>query len=442
MFQDDYFNFNITHATNIYDFLNFFKFRSDIIAYRPVSLEIYFFLMSHLFGFNALIYRLFNFAFLSLTYLLIFRVVKQISLNSKVALLTSSLWILASFHFMSLGQINYNLIGTFFFMLSASLFINFMNKDKWAYYWLALIFFLLTIGSFEFAVTWPVIIGYYYIFIGSNHRHGKIKPLIPYFAITVAYILLRQVYAAVPQALEYKIAFNLDSMKAFFWYILWTFNVPEEFKKQVVSRLLIFNQQFLWEYWQLIAVSFIGAIWLSFLAIVFPVFCIFKTKLKINIKIVLFCIIWFIAGISPVLILPNHSFMMYLTLPSIGIYFLMSYLIFASHNKWLILPVLIIWLITSKSTIDFYSINSYIVESQKESHKFFINIKKDFPVLPNNSIVLYQIDVLWKKQALMDQQAIKAIYNNPTISIYYNKEEMDEALKNMRENRPIFIYSQ
>ncbi len=49
-FQDDWFSFSISQAKNIFDILAFFKPRSDLIYYRPLGMQIPFFITQTLFG--------------------------------------------------------------------------------------------------------------------------------------------------------------------------------------------------------------------------------------------------------------------------------------------------------------------------------------------------------------------------------------------------------
>lgn len=438
LFQDDFFNFNITRIHNVVDFLNFFRFRNDIIAYRPISLQTYFFLLQYFFDFNAFAFRIVSMGIFFACFLLLFKVITTFTKSRLVGLLTGTFWIFSSIHFMSLSQINYNMIGTFFYLTTTLLFLNYLKKSKW-YYFFSVFSFLLAVGSYEFAVTWPAVMGFYYLIVLKKNAVLMLKIFSPFIIITLIYLLLRGIYVKPPPIIEYQIAFNLNSVKAFFWYFLWAFNIPEEFKKQVTTNLIFFNNTFLSEYWLLVSKAFMGAILFLLLGVFIPAYYIIKEKLIIDVKLLLFALIWFIVGISPVLLLPNHNFMMYLTMPSIGLYFMIAYLVIRSHKMFLVLLAFLIWLAASKSTLDFYNINSYVIESQRIARKFSIDIKYAFPSLPDNSIVYYQLQDKRHRQALMDQEAVHAIYKNQSISIYYNKEELLADFKTGL-NRPVYIY--
>ena len=85
-FQDDWFNFNITNINSIKDYLNFFAFRDDIIAYRPLVLQTQYFLFRSIFGLNAFALRVINFSLLFISYILVMYLARRILKNSKSAL--------------------------------------------------------------------------------------------------------------------------------------------------------------------------------------------------------------------------------------------------------------------------------------------------------------------------------------------------------------------
>ncbi len=440
-FQDDFFEINISKAHNVADYLNFFKFRNDIIAYRPISLQTYFFTSSQIFGFNAGGFRVITFTFLFASYLLLAKIIEKITKSKLIAFTTASLWLLSSIHFMAITWIAaaYNIIGTSFWFMTSYLFLRYIDSQNKKYYLLSLIAFLLTIGSFEFSITWPAIFGVYYLIVLKKGFQKSIKTFLPFAIISAIYLVLRLYLIKVPQILEYKTTFNIDSIKALFWYFLWTFNIPEEFKKQIVTKLLIFNPKFLNEYWQLVVETFGAALVIITLGIITPVINLIRKKRSGDLQILLFAAAWFVIGISPVLVLPNHTFTMYLTLASIGIYFLISYLLVRSGLEKLIAPLIIIWILSSLVTLSFYRENSWMVESQRFASSFYLQIKQEYPILPHNSQVYYPLTDHRYLQALLGNNAIQAIYNDPTLSIYYNKVSLMEFWRQNPHQSKIYI---
>ena len=440
-FQDDFFHLNISKAHTLKEFLSFFEFRRDIIQYRPITMQLYFYINFLLFGFNTLGFRIENLAFLFGSYFLILKVIERILQDKFVAFLTATFWVLSSVYFMSIVWIGaaWLFVGTFFWLLTSLFFLNFQKKKKNIFYIFSIISFLLTIGSFEFSVTWPFIFAFYYFYVLRNTFFKTIRIFAPFFLLVSIYLILRMFFIKAPEILEYKMSFDFVSIKTLFWYLLGSFNIPEEFKKQIVNHLLLFNPKFFSEYWASVFKTFISGFLVFLLAILIPIIQIFRKHLKANFRIIAFSIFWFLTGISPVLFLPNHYFVMYLILPSVGIYFLMAYLLSSFGKKIFIIPTLIIWFFSSYNTISFYKINSYQIEAQKFARTFYTEIKNEFPNLPKNSIVYYPLESSQKQLALENQEAIKAIYNDSSLSIYYNKEDLLSSLKKGNTGK-VYIY--
>ncbi len=440
-FQDDFFEINISKASNLSEYLSFFKFRSDIIAYRPVSLQNYFFISYSIFGLNPVGYRLITFLLFFLTFFLIVKVVNKVTSDDRIGLFAGSLWLTSSIHFMSITWIAaaYNIIGTFFWLSTALLFLKHEETGAKRYYLLTIGSFLITIGSYEFSVTWPVIIGFYYFFVKKHTLIRSLVKFLPFILITITYLLLRLLLIKVPNILEYKVVLNFESAKAFFWYILWSFNIPEEFKKQIIDNLIFFNNKFLLDYWWLTAKSFIGTLWILALGVVVPLVFIFKQRLLLNIRILIFSIFWFFVGILPVLVLPNHTFTMYLTLASVGVYFLIAYLVITSRVTILFVPILLIWVITSHTTVSFYRSNSWMIGAQKTAFDANANLKKSFSKPRSNSTILYSLNSHWEKQALSGHDFARAIYDDSTLFIYYNKYEL---IRDFQKgfNLPVYVF--
>lgn len=439
-FQDDFFEINISQAQNLGEYLQFFSFRDDIIAYRPITLQNFFFFSTSLFGLNPVGARTITMIFFFAAALLILKVVKLMSSDNRAAVITTFLWLTASVHFMAISWIAaaYNIIGTFFWLLTSFIFLKFLKTNSLVTYLLSLISYLATIGSFEFSVTWPIIFGFYH-FLTKRKLAVTLKVFWPHLLIAIIYLAARTIFIKVPAIYEYQVAFNLDSIKAFFWYILWAGNVPEEFKKQIVEKLIVFNDTFLSEYWQLTTKTFIGMLWVIFLGILFPLYKIIGNNLKIDARFIFFALFWFVAGIAPVLLLPNHTFAMYLVFPSIGLYLVIGYLLSLTKNTPLILATLTIWVMTSATTISFYKVNFWMDQAQKTAHEFAQNIKSQLPNLPQQSVILYYLPYTWQHQALLDQHAIRTIYHDPTLLIYYNKESLLKDYQNIA-GRPVYIY--
>lgn len=438
-FQDDFYEINIARVSNIGDFLSHFKFLENRSSYRPIGLQTYFYVSQKIFGLNAAGFRIITFIFLFASYFLIIKLVEKITNNRLIGVLTATFWVTSSVLFMAITWIAaaWNIIGTFFYLLTSVTFMSYLKTNKSYWYVLTLPFFLLTLGSFEFFISWPLVVAYYLLFLSKKNLKITLKLLSPFFLISIAYIILRSRYSYLPNIPEYKIAVGLDSLKNLFWYVLWTFNIPEEFKKQVVTFLVVFNRTFVKEFWPLVAKTVVSALLIILLGILLPIFKNLKNHININLILIGFGTTWFVTSISPVLVLPNHSFAMYLTLASIGAYLVIAYLIVNYYKTSMIIVIVLIWIFSSFTTISFYRDSSWMIESQNFARQFATQLKSRFPQLPQDAVVFYPLSDKRHIQAVLNQNEIKVIYNDPSISIFYNEADF---IKYLKENPTNNIY--
>ncbi len=442
-FQDDFYEIIISRAHNFQGFISLFKFLGNRSSYRPIGLQTYFFTSYSLFGLNPVAFRAISFTLFFISYFLIIKVIKKITNSHNVGFLTASLWVISAIHFMSLTWIaaSWLIIGLFLFLTASIFILNFSQNERKIYYTLSFIFFVLSALSFEFFVSFPLIFGYYFLFIQKKSLRQTILILSPFLLAVLIYAVFRSRYSYLPKITEYQLAFNFESLKALFWYGLWSLNVPEEFKKQIVTYILVFNKNFLSEFWPLVLKSFLGAAFILFVGIIMPITAALKKSLKLNYHLVGFSFVWFLAAILPVLILPNHTFAMYLTLPSIGVYLLISYLSVNFQKLWTIAFIMIIWTLTSFSAVSFYRDSSWIYDSQRFAKEFTIKMKSKFATLPPNAVVLYPLNDNRHIQALLDQNAIRVIYDQPSIIIYYDKQKFFKDLNDGRLiDKQLFVY--
>jgi len=216
--------------------------------------------------------------------------------------------------------------------------------------------------------------------------------------------------------------------------------VPEEFKYQVINNLVLLNKKFLSDFWLLTIKSYIGVVLIIVLGIMVPIIKSISQKSELNLRLIIFTIIWFIIGIAPVLVIPKHTFLMYLTLPSIGIYLLIAYLVVKLRNIKLIFALFVVWIFTSITTLTFYKNNSYMNEAQKFSKQFYSQIKNKFPSVQPSSIIFYPLTNKAHIQALSNQNAIKVIYNDLSVEIYFNEEDLEKRLIQDKKNYKVFRY--
>ena len=89
-------------------------------------------------------------------------------------------------------------------------------------------------------------------------------------------------------------------------------------------------------------------------------------------KLIFFGVSWFFIGLLPVVFLPIHKFTFYLTIPLIGVTFVIAYLLVESKiSKLLLFIFLIVWTVTSILTLKFTAQTNWITQDEAISQRAF-----------------------------------------------------------------------
>lgn len=269
---------------------------SGILFYRPLG-QIYIFLLYSIFGLNPLGYHVIALLIHSLNALIIAFIVMRISRNERLSWVIAFLYATAvGIHMDPLGWIVgiYDLLGAFFFMISFYLFLN-NNRS------LSVVSYLLALLTKEATVILPLILLFSTIFLSGAQRKVSwqgIKAaisLLRYHFITAvlfALFLARNIMQALSASVndQYEVRFLGDHLlKNAYTYIKWgcqlfypLYHVPWTDWFPMIATLLI--------------------------AIVFLI-----RRKNLDNPTLLFYILWFMTGLLPVLVLPQHSYRYYLT---------------------------------------------------------------------------------------------------------------------------------
>ncbi|MEP6717297.1 MAG: hypothetical protein ABJC09_17120, partial [Terriglobia bacterium] len=186
----------------------------------------------------------------------------------------------------------------FFLLLALALFCRFAEKGERRFWWWQLVVFSLGFGALELNVVYPAIAAGFVLFVApAEKRRRLLLSLAPLGAISVVYFALHRYLAPLPAAGAYVI--HVD--------------------KRIFSTLAAYLK------WSLLPMNWSGfghsaragkvllAIELAGLAAFF--FAEFRRRRTT----VLFFLVWFMATLSPMLLLPDHRDDYYLTMPLIGL---------------------------------------------------------------------------------------------------------------------------
>lgn len=385
--NDDFFFLKISQVDRLTGFLNFFSLAGGpegFGMYRPLTTQVFYFLSHALFSLNPLglhvISFLIFFGVIFMVYklaLLLLPSSETMKQSDNIAVVSAFLYAVSMTHFAHLYYLAaFQELGmTLFVLLSVYFFVKFLSAKRIILYLLSLISFLLALASKETAVVTPLLLGLVYFFLKSQGlKTVSIKKFFllssPFAICLFAYLFIRVYSYGFASGDTYIWDFSIAKFfNTLFWYLLWSFNLPETLLDFIGPGLKV-NPN-LWLYWskEFLPIFILFALQTCAVVFMFLRF-LFRQKL-ITIHYSLFTTLWFLTSLLPVVFLPAHKFTFYLTLPLVGIVFLLSRLFL---NSRLLIFYCLIWSILSVLTIRHTVNTNWITQGQKISktaYEFF-----------------------------------------------------------------------
>ncbi len=425
-FQDDWFSLWISNAKSITDFINFFVPRSDVIYYRPLGMQVPFFIIRNLFGVNPIPFHLLTFTTHAINIILVFVLIRLLKKDLFVASLSAFMYGVSAAHYIpAFWSATYAFVlGPTFFFLSYIFYLLSEQKKDRMYDILALFSFLVGLLVNEMVIVVIPILLIYQIYA----RKFAWKKILPYLFPVLFIILLRFIVFTPSGGSSYRLALEKDVLNNLRGYLLWSFNWPEEMKAQFMNFWKI-NPVFIREfqdYFWVFAVTLGVSLFMFFLAPILLVGSSWKNYLRLAV----FSFLWFVVGLLPVLFFTQHTFSYYLPISLVGlIYFSVSsfrYLVDKVNrlNKVCALAVVIIftlnWTVSALFAVDFNSKIHWAPRRAKVSHALVERAKQYYPADKLESNFIHVRPSSESKLSLNDQDAFRVIYDNDDIvTIYY-----------------------
>lgn len=425
-FQDDWFSLRISNAKTLTQFFGFFIPRQDVIYYRPLGMQLPFFILRSLFGINPLPFHAVVFITHAANIALVYFLIRLIRKDTFTALLAAFMYGISAVHYTTMfWPATYAFVlGPAFFFLSFIFYILSIKKKSQSIYLLSIGLFISGLLVNEItAVLLPILL-FYQLYI----KKLDFKRLVPYFINVILMFILRFLIFSPPVSGSYEIGVSKELLLNLRAYFLWSFNWPEEIKAQFVS-LFGLNPQFINDfkgYFWLFTVTFFISI-IAYVVIPFIFMIVKKDRRLIN--LLLFGISWFLIGLLPVIFFTQHSFSYYLPISLVGLLFFLtvsfkSFIDFLySKNKpstlLLIIIVLINWAISSVVTVDFNSKIHWAPRRAKLSKMLVDKALKLYPVGNVGSKYIFVRPSSEYKLALNNQDAFRVIYNNDDLITAY-----------------------
>lgn len=423
-FQDDWFTIKISQAQNISEFLSFFIPRTDVIYYRPLGMQVPFFILQNLFGVNALPFHLLTLITHMINIFLVFYLIRLLSNNIFVSLLSSFLYGTSLTHYIPFfWSATYSFVlGPTLFYLTFILYLKGKIKQS-------ILCFILGMLTNEIVIILPFVLLMYELLFRRNKK--LLSQSVNFLLIGGLIFFIRLIIFPPPIMGDYKIelgSYLINSLKAYF---LWSFNWPEEMKAQFVSFFGI-NSQFTREfafYLRIFMVSLFVNVILFYFG---PTLMMIYNRRFRYLKRIIFGMIWFIVGLSPVLLFPKHTFSYYLPISLVGLFYLSAtlfkYLVDALPNKLkyiALFPIFILlvnWTIVSFYAIEFNYHVHWAPRRAKLAEKLIGRVYAYYPYRGYDYPVVYIDPFSENKLALNDQDALRVVYNDERmLTIYKHK---------------------
>ncbi len=266
---------------------------------RPWSERGFFLLFESLFGFDSLPYRIWVFLTMAANVVLVAWITRRITGSRLAGFIAPVLWVANAAVSTVLDWTSaYNEALCSLFLLAAlALFIRFAENGRRVWWWWQLVVFILGFGALEINVVYPALAASYALLeAGSTVRRRLLVSLLPLFAISVAYFFLHRAAAPFPADGIYAIHFDGRIFRTLSIYWQWTF-APYSFWP---GGILLHRRA-----------------WIGLASAVLAAFCL--REIVRRRYFVIFCGLWFLITLAPMLPIPDHRTDYYLTIPLIGI---------------------------------------------------------------------------------------------------------------------------
>jgi hypothetical protein len=421
-FQDDWFSLKIAEARNIEEFLRFFIPRTDVIYYRPLGMQVPFYILKNIFGIESFPFRLLNIITHIINTYLVYYLVKLLTKKSNSAVLTGFLYSTSAvFYIPFFWSATYAfMLGPTFFFLSFIFFLRALNSKSYKIILFSILFFIVGLFTCEMITILPILIVLYLILIGKFKE--RIISTVPHFLFLGLFFFSRFIFFKPPTTGAYKIGLDLSLLNNIKGYFLWSLNWPEEMKAQFISFFKV-NPVFITGfsfYFYIFIFTFLINI-LLFILIPILFICIKRNKFPLD-----FIILgsgWFIIGLLPVLFFSQHSFSYYLSIPLVGLLLLFVTLFFSFteiidtkfkyFSNIMIFIVSVNWLACTYFTLDFNSKVHWAPKRAKISRDLIVESRRS---MINNEIFIP--DSSENKLSLNNQDAINVVYGESIKTIY------------------------
>lgn len=443
--QDDFFHLRAIMAKDFSSIPSFFmSMQEEYAFYRPLSRETYNLIMYKTFGLNPLPFHIINFGLILTNIFLVYKVVGTIVKKNTVPVLAALLYAISSIHSIELFYLAsvQTLLATFFMLLGINFYLTFRVKGELIFFLLTLLAFILGLTSHETAIVLPGIL-FFAAFAFRKKRENILDRKIVFrfmlfLVVGIVYLLGTSLLSGMPTQKVYQPIFSIKSMlNSLSWYTLWSFGLSEIFADFIGPKFAI-NPNLMKFYGQY---TFFSISAFSFLLSILVFLCFQLRRIQINFRPLILFGVSFIIALSPFLFFPQHKSSYYLTFSTVWFSSALAFILamgweISKVTKVLVVLFLVFFTTLSYQTIKLNHLTFWAAKRAPAAQYILSDIEKAYPS-PNKGTIFYIKDdpeypfiaKEWgssSKQAfyiLSGSDALKLLYRDPTISIYF--EGMD-----------------
>jgi 4-amino-4-deoxy-L-arabinose transferase-like glycosyltransferase len=377
--HDDFFLLNISRANSLKQFLMFFDpihSPRGLGMYRPLAMQSFYLLAWKIFDLNPFGMHLISFLTFFVIIYLVYKLAFLLFGNRNLGLIASFLYATSATHFVHLYFLGVyqELLMTAFFLALIILYADYLQKGKLKYYLLAFISFLLSLLSKETAVVAPLVFAIVYFYLKHKDRvkistKKFVHSLVPLALLLSVYFYIRFTYFGFPQGDSYVWQVSPRLLNTLFWYVAWSFAIPEYLIDFVGPGFKINFLQL--KYWMPYLIPLAILVLIQIGIVSWLVVGKITKKSKQTYRLLAFCLAWFMATLLPVLFLPLHKFTYYLTLPLVGVSFAIAFLLLGSKKRLLTGVFLVFWFFSNLITTNLTSKTHWVVGGATASKNLF-----------------------------------------------------------------------
>ncbi len=422
-FQDDYFLLKISNVDTATEVLQFLIPRIDVQFYRPLSHELWYFLMRKLFGMQPLTWHGAAFILWATMLILVYKIGKKFLRQKTLHYLFPILYGLSDIHYSTVfWSINtsYLMVSVFFF----SAFHVWWSDDPYRkkILFLSALFFLGLLANELMMTILPLL-----IFDASIRQRmsplGVGRMLFPLLIITGVYTGARIMFP--PDIGSYPIEPSAIP-SSYRWFGFFFLNWPEGIKDNMLTFWKIRPEFFRYFFPQIVLWSSLTMLVAASTFICFS-FSIFRNGItkKYLLSLVFFSS-WFFISLLPIVPVPSHITPHHGSISLAG--FLLVLLI-PIDTLWKriapfwryagIYAVLILWLISARTTVIFNNDTYWIKRRSDIAVTWKKRIQTLYPHPANGTEIIIPTDEKEVRVALNEGEAIRQWYGNSSLIVKF-----------------------